>query len=410
MSHGRSREEQELTSRLAAGLVAREVIAPMEKIGWGHGTPPPPEQNSPSAPGRPGAEGAPGAAAAPAAAQPVQGQPLPAPVAKPAPAGEPNADSAPDTAVLDKVFEPLRDPATGLILGKFKTGLEAFKSAPHLVQMTKTAFETRDSALKQLSELQAENMRLRTSPAATPAAAPQATKPATPSREAVDKAQANLDKVLSEITENGGVLDAETSQKMSKAQRELADAIAEARVNEIRVEQDAVKERQDADQAEWKKVNEAMAAKYPDSVRFSEEAGLNVQVDPLLRAQVNALLAQGNKLGAAETAWLAYERVRPKTTEERVNAEHKEIDLAAREQVRKEAVEKARIDAGIVGGTSAGGSGVHPNERAGGSREEIAAAADAMRREGGAPGSPAAMRWRQLVIGPSLDPTIFGPR
>ena len=43
MSLGKNREEQELTRKLAATLVQKEVIEPMNKIGWVHGTPPPPD-------------------------------------------------------------------------------------------------------------------------------------------------------------------------------------------------------------------------------------------------------------------------------------------------------------------------------------------------------------------------------
>ena len=79
--------------------------------------------------------------------------------------------------------------------------------------------------------------------------------------------------------------------------------------------------------------------------------------------------------------------------------------MQAGDQVRKEAVEAARKDAGISG-TSA--SGVHERTDAVPSQDEINAAADAMRAYGTQPGNPAAARWRELTIGKSLPPEIFG--
>lgn len=402
MSIGRSKEEQELNSLLAKTLVAKEVLEPMEKIGWGHGTPPPPDRGQPAP-----AEGAPGQVSTPA---PVgkDGQPAPKPAATPASTDPPKADN-PTTEELVAEYEALRDTETGLIARKYKTVKEAIRGGVHLTHMAKQAFSERDTAVQKLADLETENLRLRQTPAAVPtAAAPQPQPSGAPSRAILDQAQARMDKVLSDIAENGGVLDAETAKAMSKASREVADAAADVRVQEMFAK---TSNEESADRAEWAKVDAYMADHYPASIRFSEEVALHVTSDSLLGSAVKALLAQGNRTAATELAWKSFERAHGDqiAAEDKTKAESKEADLSAREQVRKEQVEKARKDAGVIQG-SAGGAGVHERSAAGGSREEIEAARDAMRREGDAPGSPAAMRFRHLVIGPSLDPSLFGPR
>lgn len=393
MPLGRSREEQELTELLSKTLVAKEVIEPMEKLGWTHGTPPPPDYSGPPAP----AEGAPGKEAAPAAAA-DGGQPAPKPASAPAPTDVPKADTL-NATELDKLFEPLRD-ANGLILGKYKTGLEAFKGAGHLANMAKQAFTERDAAVAKLTE-----NSVRTPAAAPPAAAPQPVTVSAPSRERVTKAQADYDAVLSKITENGGVLDAETSKELSRAQFALSEATADLRYEE---RQAAAKQQTDVEKSEWDKVDAFMAENHPASTRFAEETALHIQSDPLLAKAVNALLAQGDRLGATLLAWQSFEKAHGEqvSAEEKAKAESKEADLAAREQVRQEQLEKARKDAGVIQG-SAGGAGVHQNPHAATSQEEIVAARERMIREGDAPGTPAAKRFRDLVIGPSLDPTFF---
>jgi len=398
MSIGRSREEQELTSMIAKTLVQREVMEPMSKIGWGHGTPPPPESGLPAAEGAPGPEKAP----APVAAG---GQPTPKPAAAPAPTAAPKAD----TPTIDELvagYEALRDPETGLIARKYKTPQEAIKGGVHLTHMAKQAFTRAEEAERKLAELSAENMRLRQAPAASPAAAPQPKPTEAPARALLDQAQARLEKVLSDVAENGGVFDGETMKAFSRANREVADAAADVRVQERFAQ---TSEKESADRAEWAKVDAYMKERHPAAERFSEEVALHLQSDPLLASAVNALLAQGNRTAATELAWTSFERSHGDQIEATVKAkaEDKESELAAREQVRKEQVEKARKDAGVIQG-SAGGAGIHQGGVAANSREEIEASRDQMRREGDAPGSPAAMRFRQMII--PLDPAVFGPR
>jgi hypothetical protein len=398
MSIGRSREEQELTDLLAKTLVQKEVMEPMSKINWGHGTPPPPDNSGQPAP----AEGAPGNAAAPAA-QPKAGQPAPTPAA-PGNAGSPKADT-PKIEDLIAVYESMRDPETGLIARKYATVTEAIKGGVHLTHMAKQAFSEADSLRKQLAEM---NDRLRQAPAPTPGGVvPQPKPELTASRARVDEAQAKYDKVLSDITENGGVLDADSSKAMSRAQRDLSEAIADSRAQEVASSRN---QQEEADRAAWDEVDQHMKTKYPGSERFSEEIALNLQSDPLLASAVDALFAKGKRLQATELAWKGFAQSHGDqiAATAQTKAEEKEVDLAAREQVRKEAVERARRDAGVVTG-SAGGAGAHENQNASGpTREHIDQLREAMRREGDSPGSPAAAAFRRAII--PLDPSIFGPQ
>lgn len=404
MSIGRNREEQELTALLAKTLVEKEVMEPMGKIGWGHGSPPPPDHSGQPAP----TEGAPGNAAAPAA--PVQsGRPAAAPGAAPAAAGVAKADS-PTYAELVATYESMRDPETGLIAKKYRTVDDAIKGSGHLAIMAKQSFTERDEARTELARLREENLKLRTSPAPTPGAAPVSRANVAPlSRAALDNAQGKLEEVLSSIAENGGILDAEAAKSLSKAQREVADAAADLRVQEVLGQRDTA---QVTERNEWKEVDDFMSQHHPESAKFSDEVALMLQSDPVLQAGVNALLAQGDKIQATVLAWKSYERMNTGalSAASHAKAVETEADLAAREQVRKEQVQKARVDAGVITG-STGGAGVHENSNAtAASREEIEAARRQMRIEGDAPGSPAAMRFREMIIGPSLDPKYFGTR
>lgn len=405
MSIGRNREEQALTSLLASTLVKREVLDPMGKIGWGHGTPPPPETEVPRGPdGQPiKAEGAPTpvqdptkpAAAASTAAPPVD-KSLPAPVVKT------------DAPAIDLVamYEGLRDPATGLISKKYKTVEEAIKGSGHLATMAKQSFTERDVALAEAARLREENIKLRTQPAPLGAAPNRA--PGSPplSRAEVDVAQERLDKVLASLKEDGAVLDAETMEKLSKAQRDVSDASTKFAVQEALSQRDEVAAR---GQEKWQAVDAHMRTKYPESFNFSDEMSLHISSDPVLQAAVGALVSRGQEIEATELAWTSLKRSMDAGTfaTTKAQAEATEVVLAAKEQARQEALTQARKDAGVVTG-SAGGVGVHQTPNAVVSNQaEIDAARDQMRMEGDAPGSPAAARFRHLIIGQHLDPSLF---
>jgi hypothetical protein len=149
-----------------------------------------------------------------------------------------------------------------------------------------------------------------------------------------------------------------------------------------------------------------MKKNYPDALKFADEIALYMESEPLIGSAVSALVLQGKKQEAAVLAWRSYETaVKAGNVQSTLDAARtKEVQLEAADQVRKEAVDKARKDAGIPG-TSAGGVHERPSAP---DQSEIEAAAAAMRAMGSTPGNPAAARWRELTIGRTLPPEIFG--
>jgi hypothetical protein len=391
-----SREEAALHEHIMRTIVVPEVIVPIAANGGRQGLASQ-EQINTFIDGLPGGAGAPGSAAAPAS--PVQGGP-PAPVAaKTAVTADPAKADNFTYEQLVAGYEALRDPKSGLIANKYPSVAEAIKGGVHLTHMAKNALAERDLLLEQVRTLEA---RVANPPVAAPTAA--ALKPAPTaavSQTAVDQAQARYDKVLSDISESGGVLDAESSKLLSKASRELAEATANWKVEERFAARD---DAGNADRAAWREVDSYMKEKHPAAERFSEEVAVFIDGDPLVKRAVQALLAQGDRVGATEHAWVSFERAHGAqvVAADHAKAEATEADLAAREQVRQEQLRIARKDAGVISG-SAGGAGAHENRGAtGASREEIESARERMRREGEAPGSPGAMLFRKMVIGPSL--------
>jgi hypothetical protein len=390
-----SREEAALHEHLLRTIVVPDVIIPIAANGGRQGKASQAEINA-FVDGLPGNEGAPGTAATPAT--PAQGgQPAPA-AAKAAATDRTKADN-PSLDDLIAGYEALRDPKTGLIAGKYVDVKEAIKGGVHLTHMAKDALAERDRLAEQVRSLEA---RFANPPAAAPAAvAPQPVQTTLASQAAVDAAQVRYDKVLSDISESGGVLDVESSKLLSKASRELAEATANWKVEERFAARDTAG---DADRAAWRQVDSYMKEKHPNAERFSEEVAVFIDSDPLVKRAVQALLAQGDRQGATEHAWVSFERAHGAqvVAADHAKAEATEADLAAREQVRQEQLRIARKDAGVISG-SAGGAGAHENKGAtGASREEIESARERMRREGEAPGSPGAMLFRKMVIGPSL--------
>lgn len=406
MSIGRNREEQALTRLLAETLVQREVIAPMDAIGWSHGNPPPPDYSTPGSSGQPAPpEGAPSPAQAPGALV-AGGQPAPQPGVAPQLVA-PDKMNSPTPDDIVATIEALRG-TDGMIAGKYKTVTEAMKGMAHLANMAKQSFQERDAALKQLREVQELGSRLQ--PGASPAAVPSASPASlTVSRAALAQAKTRLDAVLSSVEDDGNVVDGETLRKVGEVQREVAELAADVRV------QESFHQRESAEVSErnrWLAVDEHMDAHYPNSLKHSTEIGLHIQSDPMLQEAVAALVAVGKEVQASVLAWQSYERAVGDGSAAVVmaDAQAKEADLAAKGQVRQELLDKARIDAGVIKG-SAGGQGIHENQNAtGASREELSALQAQMRMEGDTPGSPAAARFRHLIIGRHLDPSIFGPQ
>jgi len=382
----------ELVRHLADTLVTDEVMKPMEEIGWNEGTPPAPKfADNPQA-----GEAPPSAALG--TTQSSQGQPLPAaPVTVPAA----KTDAPQD---VNAMYESMRE-ANGLILGKYPTVADAIKGVGHAVSMAKSAFSQRDQLQKDLDRLSEELKQVRqTPPAASPVAAPsQSLVRGVPSQDTYVKAQANYDAVLSQIVADGGILDSENVLKLSAAQRELSESAASYAAEKSLLQKDAAGQ---AENEKWSAVDAYMDERYPDAKNFSDEIALFVQSDPLIAEAISAFAAKGKEKEATEFAWKQFNLSRgvATTIDKQAADQVKEIHLQAADQVRKEAVAQARMDAGVMT-TSATGAHEAP---AAPSRAEIEAAAAAMRAYGIQPGNPGAARWRELTIGKDLPNHIFG--
>lgn len=389
MADNRPQTEAELVRHLAQTLVQNEVLAPMDAIGWTFGTPPPAGAPDNPAP----------ASEAPAAAA------SPAPVATTAPPeGAPAKTNVPATDADNIDWEALKDPNTGLYAGKYPSKAEAVKGMGHVVGMAKDAF-TRASTLEQeVERLRSELATRQTQPAASPAAAPSSSQVPSVSRADAEAAQARLDKVLRDVAENGGVLDEDAVKQLQSGLREAVTVNARAAAEEALLSREGAKAKDDA---EWKSVDDFMTKNYPQAEKFADEIGLFVQTNPLISKAVNALVASGDRVSAAEMAWKAFDAARGSVEHATTlaAAQTREIQLEAADQVRKEAVDQSRIDAGIMA-TSAGG--VHEVRNVAPSQSEIEAAAAGMRAYGMQPGNPAAAAWRKMVI--PLDPKVFPDR
>jgi hypothetical protein len=314
------------------------------------------------------------------------------------------ADAPRSLAEID--IESFKDPVTGKYGGKYDSPAEFIRGIGHAVQMAKQSYSQRDAAVEEAARLRNElQIARQTSPAGSPAAVSSLPESVASSRALADKAKATYDAVLAKVVEEGGLLDGDSSTSLSAAQRELSRAEARLAVEESMLQRDGAVS---AEQKKWNAVNEFMEKTHPESLQFADEIGLYVQSEPLVQEAITALVAQGKEQKAAELAWQQFDSARKSgaLAASHAAAETTEVQLLAADQVRKEAVEQARKDAGISG-TSA--TGVHERTDVGPSQDEINAAADAMRAYGTQPGNPAAARWRALTIGKTLPPELFGP-
>lgn len=359
-----------LRAHIADTIVGPEVIDPMDSINWGHGAPPSREQ------------------------LPQKDNPSDAPQPTETPKPELNVDHPQTSAESPKVvptpdidWESLRDPSTGLIVNKYKTPLEAIKGAGHVVNMAKTA-------LTRNAELEQEISRLRQiAPVSQPLPQPQSITPE-PKKEIPT---GKLDEVLRRIAEDGGTLDETFTGELRDAFRDTADAIASAAVQKAMNERDV---KINAETTKWQEIDNYMRVKYPDSLRYTEEIGLFIKANPLVDIAVGSMLANGREKEATELAYLQYVDARDKGVAETTKAEAttREIQLDAAEQVRKEAIDKARKDAGVAT-TIAGG--VHETSTVPSTQEELDRAAAEMRRTG------LGENWRALAFGQYLTDPIF---
>ncbi len=378
-----------LIQHLIKTVVEPEVIEPMTAIGWSHGTPPPPRALPDNPEVTPEHQ-----APAPPVASPEARQPAPvvSPAAAPV-AGEPKKD-APVGADPLAFLEEMKDPKTGLYGGKYKTREEFVKGVGHVVQMAKTAFSKTDVAEQEAARLRAENETLRRTPAA-PAAAPMPAPVVAP--QAAPISSAKLDKVLASLEAEGGILDKENLTNLVEGLREVLGAeAAQAAENRISAREAEKK----AENDRWQAVDEHMQQAHPDSLAYSNEIGLYVRSTPLVAAAVGAMVKSGNLNEAAELSWemfrMAHQGMSP--TEVKAASAEATAKLEAGDQVRREAVDAARKDAGVA---SSAATGVHETPGVvGPSQEEIDQAAAEMRAGDGT-------RWRALTIGKTLTDPIF---
>ncbi len=375
MSMARTQEEQELINHLRETLVQKEVMEPMEKMQWGHGTPPAPVV---------------GTTPPPEGAQAVT-QGTTTPPGQPGSVSAPASTATANTPDLLAQMEALRDPTTGLILNKYKDGLSAIKGVGHAVEMAKDSFKKRDEAVQEASRLRTELETLRTQSPATPAGAPVSSTPQL-SRAELDAARNKLSSVLLSIAKDDGILDESRAQALANAQSELTEAQSRYTLAES-------SHARNVENSRWSKADSYMAEKHPESLNFVDEISLYLQTDPLLQEAVAALAASEKEEKASELAWISYKNhVNIQTTNSAVaDAVTKEATLAAGEQVRKELVDNARKDAGIVTG-SAGGQGAHTRPQTSMSPEETAILQEQMRREGGTPGTAAGAAFRRALL------------
>jgi ElaB/YqjD/DUF883 family membrane-anchored ribosome-binding protein len=388
--------EAALIQHLVETVVIPEVMEPMEAIGWSHAAPPPPRPR-PDNPEAPGNTSAP----APVAAPVVSGQPAPTPAPVAPVAGEPKKDTPAEAAPASgdplAFLEGMKDPKTGLYGGKYRTREEFIRGVGHVVQMAKGAYSQADVSRQEVERLRAENAQLRTQPVASPAAAPQPAPVAPASQAAAPVRSAKLDAVLSKLKDEGGILDEESLNALVEGLSEVATARAEQSVeNRINARENA----RQAEDARWRKVDEHMQEVAPESLVYSNEVGLYVQSTPLVAAAVGAMIQQGKLNEAAELSWTMFKSAHEGMTLEQINAATtaKQVQLEAGDQVRREAVEQARKDAGVI---TSSATGVHETPGAvGPTQEEIDRAAAEMQAGDGT-------RWRALTIGRTLTDPIF---
>lgn len=383
------RLSEEVTRMLADTIVENEVMKPMEKIGWSEAaTPPPPDYSGqPTTP-----EGAPTPAPAPVATTIPAGT-TPAPVsAAVLQAGE---QKTTPTSVLD--LEQFRDPSTGKYFGKYDSQEQALKGVGHVVQMAKSAF-TRNSELEvELAKLRGVGSTPSVQPIASPAVVQLTTQEATPASMVLPKSP-KLEKVLSDLVENGGVLDADNIKALMDGISDQSTLVAEHAAGRVIETRDSAASK---DKAEWDKVDEFMRTNHPNALNFADEMGLMVQSNPLLAAGVAAKIAQGDRIGAAEEVWKMFSTSQglQDAVEARKVAETEEIRLAAADAVRREATEQARRDAGVHGSSA---TGVHETQGGiGPSPEQVAQAGAEMMSSG------LGQRWREMTIGRTLTDPLF---
>jgi len=270
--------------------------------------------------------------------------------------------------------------ANGMYLGKYKTRAEAVKGVAHSVAMAKTAFTRVESVEAENARLREQLNETRRQPVVAPTIAPTQATPTSPSLG--DAANAKLDEVLSKL----GQGEALSGEDLVAFRRALSEAAFEAGRKAAREEREQFDSVAKKEQDRWARVEQYMAEKYPDSVNFGDELALFIKTHPLVGAGVKALTEQDRHEEAIAAAWEAFTAQQGAGLRPAPSAEDKqrELELEAADQARREALDIARRDAGIVG-QGAGARGVHEGTNTGPSEDEYNRAVALSRHGNGAP-------------------------
>jgi hypothetical protein len=355
-------------AQLLSGTIGADVLAQMEDVGWEHTATPPAARRVDDPP---------------PVASTETSQPLVTPD---------NPPSTVTTGMID--WESLRDPASGLILKKYKDETAAVKGMGHAINMLK-------SGLNRIETVEQENQRLQRELTARPpilaptTEVPSSTQPAL-AREASVENSPKLARVLARIKEEP-ILDEEGMQELVDGILEHSTLSAERAARRVVLEtaQNAQKEN-----TVWSEVDDYMAREYPESLAFADEMGVFTRTNPFVGEIVAAMIEKGKRTEATVYAWKEFKEAHseklaaPQLTADAI----KEIQLTEAGKVHAEARESALRDAGVI---TSGASGVHETVRTGTTQEEIAAAAARMNQ------SADGTEWRNLVIGSQLTGPFF---
>lgn len=340
--------QHELTTLLASTIGA-DVEAAMNSVDWAHTT---------QAPVAPPAN--PEEQVTPAVTTPTEGLASPA---QPASTTEINWDE-------------FKDPQTGLYAGKYRDPSALVKGMHSLLHMTKEAQARAD-------QLAQENEQLRRPPVVE-----QTPEPVIRSEK--------LETILAKAKESGS-LDTDDLHQLIEGIAENAELVARGAVQ--KQTQEVTKE-----QLEWANVDQYMTEKHKDSLNFVDEMTVFKSQDPVVRSIYDRFLAtndEASKRDATVYLWNEFSRANPHVLGAPVDAaaQVQEQKLQANAQVRKEEVEQARKDAGLLGTQAAG---VHEaSQQAGVSQADIDVAARLMKQTG------MGQLWRSMTIAKDLNHPLF---
>lgn len=363
MSDALPPQTREDVAAMLSATIGEDVFNRMEQVGWQPTTDAPPTVAPVANPQAPTSTPA-------------------APVATPA---NPVPAAVPAAAPTDIDWESYRD-SNGLILGKYKDKADAIRGYHSILHLAKNALSQRDEALGRLTQAQQQQYANPIPPVVAPTARPTGSRPA-------GTLPPVFDEVLSKINDNNGVMDPEDLKRLFVAQQQQ---IREDIEREQREQQAAIDERNQ----KWLAVDAHMLQHHPEAMTYADQMGVWTETQPEVKAVKEALLRAGNYLEASVYVWEKFQTTLPALDPAKV-AEQERVLAAG--QVRQEAVEAARRDAGLVG-SSAGG--VHPTPPAAQqtTQEQINEAARYMQQTGD--GSA----WRHHVIGRTLSGPLFdGP-